>query len=287
MAQDYISFPKDKAVWNITTYVFGDCNPLNGDNCQITTKLILKGDTLIKNMKYSKLYEVNGTNIELLNFIGGIREDSSKKVYFVGDLLFDNYVCSDEHIDSIEILLYDFGLNVGDSIKNKNFECAKEIIYEIDSVYYAEKYRKRLTIQRNNMTNDNYWIEGVGSTKGLFYPLLNWFEWDWELSCFEDNIEDWGNSKCITTNIKDKELEEYELLFYPNPLIEESILKWNNNLFHPTTITIYNLTGTRIFSNHINENEIRLRKSMFPSNDVYMIELKSEKKIFYGKIIVI
>ena len=286
ISQDYIPFPSDSAAWNITTYIYGDCNSWNGDNCQYTDKFIVKGDTTISNENYTKLYLVNGTNINNLTFLGGFREDSTKKLYYRGNIFFDSYVCDSMINDTTEILLYDFGLNIGDSVKNLNFDCAKELIYDIDSVEYAGKLRKRFTIQRYGTINDNYWIEGVGSTKGLFYPLLNWFEWDWELTCFEDNIQDWSISECVTTGIENLNISKKAFNIYPNPLINESIIEWEENILIPDLIEVYSIIGEKILSIKPIANEVKLKRSFFANSGIYIVNLKTDKENVIKRLIV-
>jgi hypothetical protein len=286
ISQDYIPFPSDSASWNITTYLFGDCNPLMGDNCQYTDKFIVKGDTMIDNEKYTKLYLVSGTTIDNLTYLGGFREDSTKKVFYRGDIFFDSYVCDSMINDTTEILLYDFGLSIGDSIKNINFKCAKELVYDIDSVEYAGKKRKRFTIQRYGAINDNYWIEGVGSTKGLFYPLLNWFEWDWELTCFEDNIQDWSASECVTTGIENINTSINAFNIYPNPMIYESIIEWDENILNPDLIVVYSIMGKKILSIKPVTNSIILKKSTFVNSGLYIVNLITDKENIIKRLIV-
>lgn len=285
-AQDYITFPSENASWNVTTYISGDCNPLIGDNCQYTDKFIVKGDTLINNEKYSKVYVVEGTNIDNRTYIGGLREDNSHKVFYIGNIYFDSYVCDSLLNDSVETLLYDFGLNIGDSIRNLNFNCAKESVYNIDSIEYAGKLRKRFTIQRYGTSNDNYWIEGVGSTKGLFYPLLNWFEWNWELTCFEDNISDWTASECITPGIENINSTKIIVNLYPNPLINESKLDWDRNIISPYLIEVYNLIGEKVISIESVDNEVILKRSFFANKGLYFINLITDKERITKRLIV-
>lgn len=285
-AQDYTPFPTDSASWKVTTYIYGDCNSWMGDNCQYSDKLIVKGDTTIDDKIYSKLYLVEGTNIQNRTYLGGLREDDTKKVFYRGDMHFDNYVCDSLINDSTEILLYDFGLNIGDSIRNINFGCARESVYDIDSIEFAGKLRKRYTIQRQGAINDNYWIEGVGSTKGLFYPLLNWFEWDWELTCFEDNILDWETTECITVGIENINAITLFVNLFPNPLLDESKLQWDRNQIRPKLIEVYNLVGEKVYTTIPEGEELIIKRSAFTNSGLYLINILTDKEIITKKLLV-
>lgn len=285
-AQDYIPFPTDSTSWKIKTTIYGDCNPWIGDNCYYYDKLVINGDTTINDVKYSKLFLIEGNSIHKSTFLGGLREDETKKIFYRGNIHFDNYVCDSLINDSTEILLYDFGLSIGDSIRNLNFSCARESVYDIDSIEYAGKLRKRYRIQRNTSIDDNYWLEGVGSTKGLFYPLLNWFEWDWELTCFEDNISDWTTSECITVGLHDLTSINSFISLFPNPLKEESKLHWDRNQISPKLIEIYSLIGKKVYTVIPTGDEIIIKRSFFTNSGLYLINLQTEKEIVTRRLIV-
>lgn len=94
------SFPYSNAIWNE--------NHLNSQGTMTAEKLYgLKGDTLINDTLYNKLYSLSDTTLDeenLQNYIGGFRQ-VGQKVYF-----------RPEYWAYKDILLYDFSASVGDTV---------------------------------------------------------------------------------------------------------------------------------------------------------------------------
>ena len=124
-------------------------------------------DTIeINNKVYSKLYDINDTTLNCSNatYLFPFREDSSKKVYFL--------------YDTTEVLIYDFSLDVGDTIFYD---------YLIQGGLSPYEHYKRLdstgTVDINGQVRNIYylsggitgntWIEGIGAIdgEGLFAPV--------------------------------------------------------------------------------------------------------------------
>ena len=160
----YHPFPDSAATWNIDASKW--CG-LGFDFWQHLYSITISGDTLINANKYHKLSvpaeivktngmcDSSGTWVQKGYYAGSFREDRpAKKVYFIPPA----------HTN--EQLLYDFNLQVGDSVKGyiKSFTGTPETVKAIDSVLVGNTYRKRWKI---NSVYDIYIIEGIGSTYGL------------------------------------------------------------------------------------------------------------------------
>ncbi len=135
----------------------------------------ISGDTLIGGTNYHKLVSpeqvfhsngacnISGTWTAPGFYAGAIRQDiANKKVFYVDTMTYT------------EQLLYDFNLQVGDTVKGfyvSNNPCWDEIVgglvVGIDSVMIGNSYRKRWNIGGCFNTPDIYFIEGIGSTYGL------------------------------------------------------------------------------------------------------------------------
>lgn len=159
----YHPFPDSNACWNVNMSQ-GMC--FMGGFSSEDYSLTFSGDTIIENQTYQKLVtpyvqiSITGgcTQQNFPGYQGAIRQDIiNKKVFFVPPA------------QSSELLLYDFTMETGDTIKGylATFNSPPDVVAEIDSVLIGDNYRKRWSI---NPCYDIYLIEGVGSTFGLLKP---------------------------------------------------------------------------------------------------------------------
>jgi hypothetical protein len=164
----------------------------------------LSGDTTINNQNY-KLLHFKGawrsgygtainTHGQFSYVLGGIREDSTKKVYFYsfGNLSSKcgpmyGHFSSTSLLDSVFIanqdyLLYDFGMSVGDSIlryidnTGSGVQSYQAYVAVVDSIQLNDNtYRKRFQLKGNYLLNTlstqdtlrYFWIEGIGLLKDM------------------------------------------------------------------------------------------------------------------------
>ena len=163
----------------------------------------LKGDTIISNILYHQL-RVNGGSLGSINpeidfnpatslYFGGNREDSLKRIYFR------------KATDTTEIVLYDFGLAVGDTFCFRSQPCGTNChpVVAIDSIQVGNSYRKQFHFSFNGQ--EEKWIEGIGS-------IHETWDGSW---CFAGNIE-W-TLNCF----KEKQIPLYGPCNYP-VFVEES-----------------------------------------------------------------
>lgn len=154
----YHPFPDSNASWNIT---YSQYYCAFGDAIE-QYSIIISGDTIINNETYQKLSTpyVNFYNSGTCNqwhfpgYNGAIRQDiPNKKVYYIPPM------------SSIEYLLYDFNMDVGDSVQGYIASYIElDTVLSIDSVLVGNNFRKRWYI---NDWYEIYYIEGIGSTYGL------------------------------------------------------------------------------------------------------------------------
>ncbi len=159
----YHPFPDSDAVWNFHYHAYCFYNGDGDDNYSI----VMTGDTLINGENYHQLktpfiesYSTGNCGYNQIGYRGAIREDVvEKKVYYVPPA------------STSEELLYDFNLEVGDTVKGyintSLMPDDVDVVLSIDSVLVGSTYRKRWNI--NNCYGISI-IEGVGSTYGLFMP---------------------------------------------------------------------------------------------------------------------
>jgi len=156
-------------------------------------KFFASGDTILSGKTYKKIYfkELDSTfSMVGTNYLCGIRDSADGRTYFR------------PRLESTEQVLYDWNLNVGDSILMytncyagsysflssfyNNF-IDKDVITNVDSVLIDGIYRKRMTLADNLFFYPFYWVEGIGCLQGLFYNsfvAMNSEIWPLDLFCF-------------------------------------------------------------------------------------------------------
>ncbi|HEX7413365.1 MAG TPA: hypothetical protein VF411_04905, partial [Bacteroidia bacterium] len=218
----YHPFPDSNAVWNETSWYYNNGLPPPIYNPNI---VFLAGDTVISTIHYKKLLSSgyryatvtsNSCCVYYNAYAGAIRQDTiHKKVYY------RNYSST-----SVDTLLYDFNLNVGDTLPKSyinNYLIVSNFVSSIDSILIGTSYRKQYHISVRGGGNSNYvsLIEGIGSTFGLTYPLYPPLENGYNLNCFsQNNVTLYPNSSgscSLALGIKEQKESAFTFSIYPNP----------------------------------------------------------------------
>lgn len=283
-SQGYIPFPDSNATWRVINCRKNDTWPNINCVSYNSFEYRIDGDTIINNLTYSKVYNYPGVK----RYFGAIREDSLKRIYFYGSILQVQYQ-SPCILDSVgEYLLYQFGLNVGDTVslfKVCQNEPPREIL-SIDSIIIKGEKRLRYHISNPYLLEEEYWIEGIGSTAGLLGPYANEFENYWELYCFQQNeIIIWPDTidECISPGnpppISTREVEEkIKLKIYPNPT--QSILHIENQSSNQQieNIQIFDLNGKNIIQN----KQSPIITTELPRG-IYFVQIEMGNGVMYRK----
>ena len=204
-AQSYIPFPDSNAVWINADYTLVN-QPFYHYVLVGTRNYCTNGeDTLLNATTYTKINHCEGA------YKAALRDDNGK-VYIVPK-------------DSVnEFLLYDFTLEVGDTLGTFFYEYSGGwqelsqndiIINEVDSININNVYHKRITV------DNTYWIEGIGCTMGLFSePYTNVSGYLGELMCMSQNdttlYPQVAYSSCLLP-IGIEESMNNTITLYPNP----------------------------------------------------------------------
>ena len=186
-SQNYHPFPDSIARWSECSFFVGAQTGGNTYDIHRGWFYALGNDTLINSINYTLVGVQSTWDYQLDNGVvtskhnspinppgeifGAIREDSSKKVWFRN--FFHNmnelYLrCGGlyELAADTEILLYDFNLHLGDTI---HFGSTFRTVLNIDSIMFSDGiYRKRYQVDWGGPCMNDYWIEGMGSSLGLF-----------------------------------------------------------------------------------------------------------------------
>ena len=272
----YYPFPDSNAIW--VEYLNGGVPPdLSTDDHGI----FIFNDTIIGNYSYHKLYESGAWSFGTPQlhyysniYMGAFRQDTlQKKVFFMADTA------------SHERLLYDFNLNVGDTLPAtyNNGNNSNKII-GIDSVLVGSNYHKRYylaTFYGNSILDPDYAIiEGVGSTLGLLYYIYPCLEACSRLTCFGNNGQYYPtNTTCPNTiGITEIKKQKFEIEIYPNPFSSQTTLH-TDKMFKDAILAVYNSFGLQVKQiKNISGQTITLHRVNLPSG-LYFIRLTQDNKV--------
>jgi len=272
------SFPTSNAIWN---------ESVEGRSRYYG----LLGDTIINEKLYSKLYQFSDTVLlydKIKGYVGALRNEVQKVFFKPG------------YTPYPEILLYDFGAKVGDTVWHN----AKMVYDEYYHDYYIEYCsdndcysviyeitddRTYYTYSPIPMWDIGVWKEGIGSDNGLLlsigvsFPMCMSFN-DFNLNCFKhnDTVKYLWNPKCnqcFCPTVNMKEHLDYDFInVFPNPNIGNFRIKCSN--FRIDDIEIFDIIGTKLEAKsmmQIAEDEIIIDISHLQSG---MYFLKIENLIF-------
>ena len=166
-AQTYYPFPTKNTIWTEGYY-----SPYPDTYKTFHCFALKDGDTTINGKLYHKLYHSNDTIFTEDKLCGGIREDNKKIYYYSIDSLPYQYIGIQT---GSEVILYDFTLKLGDTIRNNLFRIShpdKLIVFIVDSILIGTQYRKTYTFGYPNASKAlpwATWVEGIGSLRGLLF----------------------------------------------------------------------------------------------------------------------
>lgn len=277
--QKYFPFPTDTAQWNCLTIASEFPNSVDYINSQYK----IRGDTVIQNVSYNKVYYTEDNWTTDL-YIGGLREDSSKHIYFHPySKYLPNYCSTEFPSDTAEYLLYIFDSLTAGVTLPINTGATQIKVDEIDSIQLNGTFRKRYKIRQQNLFDYDYWIEGIGSTKDLFAPYSYEFEWDLHTLCYKDTLTYYINSPngedtCHYTppvGIQDIPLDNVNI--YPNPASQT--IKVETDLSQEKgTVIIYSIHGQKLLTRSLKGSETEIDISRL-ENGIYFFEVIGEEKV--------
>jgi hypothetical protein len=231
----YKPLPMQNAEW----INYGGINLLGCPQCTfVQYKYFTDGDTLINNQSYVKIKK---TEIPSLNdvssfptYTGAIRQDTLNKKIFV--ILLDS---------TTENILYDFSLQVGDTIKSVLHTLASdcfgfntETIVSIDSIQVNGNYHRVFHFQGScTGPNGGSYIEGIGSDFGLLFPN-RMDETESHLSCLKVS----GPCELVVSINSLEENNQFDI--FPNPSLETINISININSHK--TCSIHEASGRKI-----------------------------------------
>lgn len=260
-------------VWYVVQYGYG--GPYS------TSIFYFKGDTTIGSINYKKLlFDVDSLTYFFPIPIAAREDTATKQVFFYDD--FDG-----------EYLIYDFSLNKNDTFSTYNGMCnIQYIVDSIDTVTLLNgEKRKRLFFSSSNQET---WIEGIGSLTGLFSVGLYQCVADYynDLTCFKENDTlKYHNSVypvCYysATGIIEEDLTK-NFSINPNPFSDFTTLSVLNLQNENLLLAIYNSTGQLIRKTaNIIGSKIIIERGYLKSG-LYLFLLTSDRQcIGKGKLMI-
>ncbi|MFH1320494.1 MAG: T9SS type A sorting domain-containing protein, partial [Bacteroidota bacterium] len=140
-----------------------------------------------------------------------------------------------------------------------------------------------------------YWIEGIGSPRGLFSPvMLQVTNGDsWELVCFKQNDiliyrnPNYNNCAPLIGNIENNFMKNNSIKIYPNPIIGVSILDAEDIKLEVQTLEIFNILGKCVKHLDISkERKIKLIRNEYVSG-LYLFKITGKNAVHIsGKFII-
>ncbi|MBU1370674.1 MAG: T9SS type A sorting domain-containing protein [Bacteroidetes bacterium] len=283
--QNYFPFPDSNAIWNTV-----------GNNIftsgEFRTRYGLFGDTIINSTPYHKIYDLFDTNL--------IHKNSS---YFAAMRLEEKKVIIQIQ-DFPETILYDFSLNVGDTIWYEIGGCAYssgcdlwpqshwKTVTAIDTITIDNgDQRKRWHLESDFMSDT--WIEGIGSVAwyGLFNPIITDILTNGDnfyFACLKQNeqVVYLNNPLCnvcfcqLYTEIAQTKCPENRLTVFPNPAKDRIIIQYNDIDKRMHSLKIFNSLGITLFEKHVHtDNKLEISVGEFLKGFYTVIVFDKSKQI--------
>lgn len=303
----YIPIP-DNALWSVNSLKFKTM-----------------GDTVINSKNYLKVYwqDENAPfefDVKKASYCCAIRNDTAAKrvygVYKEATEVVYKYKNGTSYkynsTDTSEFLLYDFSLKTGDTVWAASFFdttfSSYIVVYQFVCVLNSDSsillndssYRKKINMDINIYCGDNnqYWIEGIGSTNGFFTPaippsgleiqprhLLCFAVNDEQLIQFPEYDYDTIPDDCYSigngSNINEiGSLSKFKL--FPNPAQNQLWISNEKEIIKG--LTIYDVVGKEVKRFSVNTTKTTLDVSDLVKG-VYLVKAKTETGIETKKFI--
>ena len=276
----YHPFPDSNAVWNFNLQSYCFANGTANEYYSIT----FSTDTVIGSQTYHKLITpfVKSFSTGIcggypVGYKGAIRQDSAaRKIFFVPPS------------GSAEQLLYDFNMQVGDTIQGYlDYFGLPSTVQFIDSVLIGSTFRKRWNLSCYGIQV----IEGIGNTYGLieYLPGCATDFPEYTLTCFSQNeatlYPDITNDCELITSVKSASSKMIVSTLFPNPF--SSIATFTLDSEHDKTeLKIYNTLGKQVRQQMINALSTTIYRDGL-SNGIYFYQVTSEKgQLTSGKFVI-
>jgi len=237
-------------------------------------------DTLINAQNYLKLYRGG--------YIGALRVDSTRWYFCAAD-------------SSQEMLLYDFGLQPGDTLTEKIYVDDRTYVDSLICVYvqtqtYNGVPRKLVEFKAGggNQLGSNYlyrgeWIDGIGNPQGMlveFYQNISQYALD--LACFSinDTVLYTGGTYYPSSNTTtvgcdasfstQEDKPNQQLKIYPNPAQNHLWVAWGA-FSGSYTAEVLDFDGRLLGTHQVNQAKARIDLALAPG--LYVLRCRDGKSV--------
>jgi hypothetical protein len=195
---------------------------------------------------------------------------------------------------NIPILLYDFTLQVGDTmfynyamidntlIQREHYK----VVTDTGTIMLDNGEIRRTWTLSSEFVQDDIWVEGIGSITGigLFNPLiadyvLNGFQYRFEYFCYND-IPIYDPNDClicscdINLDINNEKIETFSI--FPNPT--NGILHIESSINESQSCYIYNSFGQMVLNFQLEKETNQVDVSSFSSGIYFLQGISNEKR---------
>jgi len=278
-SQSYVPMAVDSATWFMS-----NTNPF--PELSETVVLRIEGDTMVNNLTYSKIYHYDVFLDEVLlstrKILGLLRDDiNERRVY--GGLLngvqygFETFInigdpCDWEDLNSFnERLLYDFSLQVGDTLNS----CMYPFPTTVHSIDTVERYGYERRNFGLDEFSDSFVTEGIGTCIGIFRGEDCYFTGGgYSFYLYNYCIGSFWNCN-ISTPVKESYFDP-QIEIYPNPV--------SSDLFIESTLQFQKISLFDTSGNLINsfENQNQIDMSKYEAG-IYIIHIEDEQGRVYSR----
>lgn len=268
-SQDYYPIVQENNEWNVLKVAPTPGVPWDSAYWTMTYKFY--GDTIISNQTYKKVYKSEEEIPVNWGYEGGIREEEQKVWYLL-------------RYQSEETLIYDFTLNIGDTVTILGWE--PMVVDSISYININGEDRKQIYFAPLIYFME-HWIEGIGSNFGILQSgsslVVGWYT---RFLCMSEDGEliymnpNYSSCYLVSTNIEEFQISRIQV--YPNPTRDKIIIENSENV-NIESISLIDLNGRVLlnFEKYIKEIDL----SGF-SKGIYLLKLTYGNEIIIKKIVI-
>jgi hypothetical protein len=215
-------------------------------------------------------------------YLGALRHDTiSNKVF----MTWPN--------ETVDTLIYDYGLVVGDTIPGRLIDGCTMVVSSIDSVLVGTDYRRKWNFSTCN-EGPGYIIQGIGSDNGLIEPMNSPGFCGTSLIClandttilYSSDVPSTYGCQLIYTHTDDHYNKD-RFNFYPNPFSTTTVME-GDKLWGNVTLVVFNASGRPVRqSSNFDSDRIVFDREDLPGG-VYSYRIyKDDRPIISNKFVII
>jgi len=233
-------------------------------------------DTLISKRnqiyRYIKIEQTKDSSLNNWEFRDFIREDTLQSRV---------YIYNKNHEQ--DFLLYDFNMQVGDTLVDDEF-CISQVT-AIDSIEINGGQKRKRLLLENEEYGFMYWIEGIGSSEGLFNRIQCYLDGpNTSLSCYYENDERLYNNgdECFIVNTQEfPKLQQISL--FPNPTTDHLQLDLSEISTPSLQIRIFSLLGQEVKGIRAISGRLQPIEVNDLASGVYFLSLEKEGQLLWSE----